>query len=425
LLAKEIDMKQPLSVVLKPWLVCFAAALFFFYEFIQGNMFASIASHIMQDFQIQADKMTYLSSSFYLANVLFLFVAGIILDKISIKRTMIVALFFCVLSTFILATTQSFNIALTCRFVMGIGAAFCFLGPVRLAFSWFPPERMALVTGAIVTLAMLGGMVSQYPLTVLVGSVGWRTAVQYVGMLGIFIILVMAYFIEEKPRLSSESVSHHQGLLQSMKQVYFNPQNVCAAFYTSLMNMSIAVYGAMMGTLYLEQRLGVSVQQASLVNSLLFLGAIIGGPVIGAFSDKSGFRIGPMKAGVLISLVTLMAILYLPVTYPVMMVLFFLLGFFTSAQVISYALVAESSAPALTAMAVSVVSILTQGGYIVYQNMFTALLIHHGGVNVVDGVPLYTLDAYHYAATILPVGLLVAFLLLFALKETYCKHREI
>lgn len=417
-------MQQPLSVALKPWLVCFAAALFFFYEFIQGNMFASIASNIMQDFHIQADKMTYLSSSFYLANVLFLFVAGIILDKISIKRTMLVALLFCVISTFILAMTQSFAVALTCRFVMGIGAAFCFLGPVRLAYSWFPPERMALVTGAIVTLAMLGGMISQYPLTVLVSSVGWRHAVHYVGLLGVFIILLMACFVEEKPRAHVENQSN-KGLLRTMKQVYFNPQNISAAFYTSLMNMSIAVYGAMMGTLYLEQRLGVSTEQASMVNSLLFLGAIIGGPVIGAFSDRMGFRLKPMKIGVLASLATLMAILYLPVSYPTMMILFFLLGFFTSAQVISYALVAESSQPAKTAMAVSVVSILTQGGYIVYQNVFTALLIHHGGVKVVGEVPLYTLEAYQFAATILPVGLLVAFLLLFALKETYCKNREI
>ncbi|MGL6036329.1 MAG: MFS transporter, partial [Legionella sp.] len=54
------DMKSSSSLL--PWMVCFAATLFFFYEFIQGNMFASIAANIMQDFHIQADKMAYLSS---------------------------------------------------------------------------------------------------------------------------------------------------------------------------------------------------------------------------------------------------------------------------------------------------------------------------------------------------------------------------
>lgn len=74
------------SLGMLPWVVCFSASLFFFYEFIQGNMFASIADNIMHDFQIQADKMAYLSSIYYLSNVLFLFVAGMVLDKYSNKK---------------------------------------------------------------------------------------------------------------------------------------------------------------------------------------------------------------------------------------------------------------------------------------------------------------------------------------------------
>ena len=46
----------------RPWLICFAASLLFFYEFIQGNMFASIADDMMRDFHIQANQMMILSS---------------------------------------------------------------------------------------------------------------------------------------------------------------------------------------------------------------------------------------------------------------------------------------------------------------------------------------------------------------------------
>lgn len=91
---------------------------------------------------------------------------------------------------------------------------------------------------------------------------------------------------------------------------------------------------------------------------------------------------------------------------------------------ISYALVAESSPPAMTATAVSVISILTQGGYIVYQNLFSYLLTNHGGMHMVNGTPVYLLSAYQYAAIILPIGLLIAFLMLFGLKETHCQHTE-
>ncbi|MFT4059367.1 MAG: MFS transporter, partial [Legionella sp.] len=171
---EDYDFKSSLL----PWVVCLTATLFFFYEFIQGNMFASIAASIMQDYHIQADKMAWLSSIYYLSNVLFLFVAGIVLDRFSIKNTLLIAMFLCVASTFLLAHSHSFYIALFSRFITGIGSAFCFLGPVRLASHWFLPKRMAFVTGVIVTMAMAGGMLAQYPLTLLVNLVGWRNAVQ-------------------------------------------------------------------------------------------------------------------------------------------------------------------------------------------------------------------------------------------------------
>lgn len=409
---------------LLPWIVCFAATMFFFYEFIQGNMFASIAANIMQDFNIQADKMAYLSSIYYLSNVLFLFVAGMVLDRFSIKNTILVAMLLCVLSTFVLAYSHSFYIALFCRFITGIGSAFCFLGPVRLASHWFPPKRMALVTGAIVTVAMTGGMMAQYPLTKLVAYVGWRQAVLDVGILGFIMLIFMIFGIKERPQVPVKKEAAPMGVLAAAKKAYLNTQYVRAAFYTSLMNMAIAVFGAMMGTLYLEQRLGVSSEQAALINGMLFLGAIIGSPLLGWISDKVGLRILPMKAGIIASMVTVLAVLYLPVSTGQMGFLFFLLGLFTSAQVISYALVAESSSPIMTATAVSVISILTQGGCLVYQNLFSGLLTNYGGMHLINGIPVYSLEAYQYAAVILPIGLVVAFFMLFGLKETHCRQVE-
>lgn len=406
-----------------PWLVCLSASLFFFYEFIQGNMFASIADNIMQDFHIQADKMAYLSSCYYLANVLFLFIAGIILDKYSAKKTILIAMLVCVASTFLIAHAHSFYLALLCRFMTGIGSAFCFLGPIRLASRWFPPRRMAMVSGIIVTFAMMGGMLAQYPLTRLVNEFGWRSAVMQVGWLGTGMLIFMTFgIIERKAPASARKVMNTTRA--SLLSIYTNRQTLRAATYTSLMNMAIAVFGAMMGSLYLAQRLDISKQDAAFINSMLFLGAIIGGPFIGWISDKLALRILPMKVAALASLATLLLILFAPISVLGMKILFLLLGFFTAGQIISYALVVESSPPAITATAVSTISILTQGGYILYQNLFGFLLTHHGGMHMLNGIPVYSLSAYQYAAMILPLGLLIAFFALSGLKETHGRHIE-
>ncbi|MDP3560708.1 MAG: MFS transporter [Legionellaceae bacterium] len=417
---KSSDHALPKSWL--PWCVCFVASLFFFYEFIQGNMFASIADDIMRDFHIQADKMTYLSSVYYVSNVLFLFVAGITLDRFSPKKIILVAMLLCVLSTFVFAYAHSFILALGCRFVTGIGSAFCFLGPIRIASRWFPPKRMAMVTGTIVTIAMTGGMLAQYPLTKLVLYIGWRDSLLTIGWLGIVILAVMFFIIQDRPAQAPAHTRPHMSILTTAKLAYLNPQTIRAALYGSLMNMAVAVFGAVMGSLYLMQRLHIDKESAALINSMLFLGAIIGGPFMGWCSDKLGLRIAPMKFGVLASLLTVLCILYCPVSFHLMMVLFFALGFFTATQVISYALVAESSSSSMTATAVSIVSILTQTGYIVYQNIFSLLLLKHGEMQMVNQVPIYSLGDYQFAAIILPVGLMLAILALLGLKETHCRR---
>lgn len=417
--------KKPYSatfLALQPWLVCFTASLFFFYELIQGNMFASIADNIMREFDIQADKMALLSSVYYFSNVLFLFVSGLLLDRFSAKKTLLVAMILSVVSTFILAYAHTLPVAFFCRFVAGIGSAFCFLGPVRIASRWFPPKRMAFVTGAIVTLGMSGGMLAQYPLAKLVLLLGWRDAVVYLGALGVAIFFMMFLGIKDKPSEKTRAPVTRVPFLLAAKQAYFNPQTFCAALYTSLMNIPVAVFGALMGSLYLMKRLGVDKADASMVNSMLFIGIIIGGPIMGWYSDRMGMRVWPMKMGALVSLGIILVILYCPMSLLSMTLLFLLLGFFSATQVIGYALVAESSSPTMTAMAVSLVSILTQGGYIVYQNIFGRLLLWHGEMKMVNGVPVYSLGDYQLATIVLPLGFILALLLLFMVKETHCRQ---
>jgi MFS family permease len=400
--------------------VCFSASLFFFYQFIQGNMFASLGDHVMRDFGIQADKMVYLSSIYYFANVTFLLAAGLVLDRFSIKRTLVLSMLMCVVSTFFLAYAQSFYSALTCRFVAGVTSAFCFLGPIRLATRWFPPKRMALITGAIVTMAMTGGLVAQYPITAIALHVGWRGAVLNVAWLGVLIFVLMLWWIQERPKGHQDPI-HKAVPMWTTWKACVSRQPIFAGLYTSLMNLPIAVLGAAMGKLYLMQRLDSTQAEASWVNGMLFFGAMLGGPLFGFFSDKLGRRLFPMKIGAIFSLITVLCILYAPVSAGVMAVLFFLLGLVTAAQVISYVLVAESSLPVIVATALSIVSVFTQGGYLVYQNIFSKILVKCGGVALIAGTPVYPLASYQTAALILPAAFLLALLLTFGLKETFAK----
>ncbi|MCK1862763.1 MFS transporter, partial [Legionella pneumophila] len=76
------------------------------------------------------------------------------------------------------------------------------------------------------------------------------------------------------------------------------------------------------------------------------------------------------------------------------------LGLFTSTQVISYPLVAESNQPENTGAATGIASVIIMGGGGVAQVLFGWLMTHHAGTNVTA----YTVSDFQFAMWMFPVA---------------------
>ena len=83
----------------KSWLICLTAGLFFFYEFFQLNIFDVINPSLQAAFHVQATQLSWMSSAFVWANVLFLLPAGYILDHFPVRTVILSAMTICVLGT--------------------------------------------------------------------------------------------------------------------------------------------------------------------------------------------------------------------------------------------------------------------------------------------------------------------------------------
>lgn len=417
--------------VLKPWIVCFTAALFFFYEFIQMNMFNTISDDLMRAFSINATGVGQLSAYYFYANLLFFPVAGLLLDRFSTRKIILITLSICAVGIGLFALTRSLPLACFFRAISGIGSAFCFLSSIRLASRWFPAKRMALVSALIVTMAMIGGMVAQTPLTLLKEAVGWRNALLLDSALGFFIIGLVYFAVVDYPANYQQEYKDQQALLkkmgiwQSLRLAYLNIQNWLGGFYTCLLNLPLALLGAIWGSLYLQQVHHFSATQASFATSLLFAGTIIGGPVVGWFSDRIQRRILPLIMGAILSLVLVLVFIYVPdLSFTAYLLLFFGLGFITSSQVISYPLITENNSKMLTASSVSVISFCAISGYAIFQPVFGWLMDLHWQGTVVDNVHIYSITDFQRALWILPIGFIIALFFTFFLRETHCQRKE-
>ncbi len=422
--------ETPSNNVLQASLVCFTASLFFFYEFVQLNMFNAIDPALMREFQISAARLGQLSAHYFYANVLFLFPAGIILDRVSTRKVILLAMALSIVSTILFAFASSIAIAEICRFLTGIAASFCFLSCMRLASRWFPPKHMALVMGLIVTMAMLGGMVAQTPMTLLTDAFGWRNTLLIDAAAGAVMLLAIFLVVRDYPSYTAALLQQQRqdliamGFWKTLARAVSNLQNWLAGLYTCLLNLPIFLLGAMWGSLYLVQIHDLTRTQSSYVTSMIFVGTIIGSPAIGLLSDRITRRKMPMIVCAICSLIVILLIMYLPhLSVASAMWLFFALGFFTSAQIISYPLIAESNPRALIGTASGLASTLIMAGG-VSQPIFGWLMGLYWNQQMQNGIPLYSINNFRIALAIMPIAFILGLVATVFIKETYCKSQS-
>ena len=411
------------------WVVCMVGALFFFYEFLQMNIFNPISQDLLQAFNIDSTGLGYLSSMYFYGDFLIVIPAGMLLDRYSTKLLIFISMLACSIATVVFAFTDSFYIASFARFVEGLGAGFCFLASIRLASRWFTANHLAFVTGAIVTMAMLGGMVAQTPMAFLTEHYGWRYAMVLNGVLGLIIMAVIMLVVKDRPNAGGAEVKSEEshlkkfGVMHSLWFVLKNRNNWFGGLYTTLMNLPIFILGALWGMMYLEQIHGLSHDQASYVTSVLFIGVIFGSPFFGWFSDRIRSRKKPMILGALSSLVVVLILLYVPgLSLTSLLVLSFLLGFLTSSQIISYPAVAELNPIELTGSVVSIISLTIMASGAIVQPLTGWLIqLHWDHHTMLNDKPLYLASDYNAAMIVMPISFVVSLLFACIMKETGCK----
>ncbi len=399
------------------WIICLSAALFFFYAVFQMSFFNTICHELLTSFAITPVQLGVLSSLYFYSDALFLFPAGILLDKFSTRTLLLSFMALSTISMFLFAHTHSIAIVALCRIIWGIGNAFAFLGCLRLVAVWFPPKRNAFVMGLLVTIGMSGGIVAQAPFSLLVTRTSWQQAVMVFTIIGLIMWLIMYFNLKDK----KENTHHPKETLHILlKEVFSRKQSWLCGIYAGCLNLPILVLGALWGSFYLQQSHHISAVSASFIVTFLFLGLIIGAPIMGHFSDKILSRRKPMITGALLALIVVFCIFLTSTTASPLLLaaLFFLLGFSSSAQVLSYPAVAESNPDRITATALSIVAIIINVMAALMQPLFALLMKHQ----ITTTNSLIYLNNQH-ALLILPLAFFLSLMVAIAIYDTQCTSK--
>jgi MFS family permease len=407
----------------KGWIVSLTGALFFFYAFIQANVMTPLNSELLREFGAGISAISLLSAWYFYANIIFIIPAGLLLDRFSVRKLMIIAICFAIFGTLLFALANNLFVASLGRFFCGIMMAFGLISCLKLASLWLPPNKMALASSLIITIGMIGGVFAQRPMAMLVENFGWRKALFLLAILGVVIAVILWFVVRDKKGEKESREALSEGIFKSMKGVFKCSQNWYCGFFTSLLNLPVAILGALFGITYLTQARSVGYLKASMIVSMLFFGMIVGSPFFGWFSDYLKRRKLPMYLGSVfclacVSIVLLQENLNMGFLY----FLFFATGFTSASQVLGYPVISESNPVKTTGTALSLAAFIIMGlGYGIGLPFIGWLLDLMFKGRVVDGVNFYSYATYQKAFLAIPIGIAISIVMVFLMKETNCK----
>lgn len=395
----------------RAWLAALSAALFFFYDFVIMQMGGTLKLDWMNEFGLTATQFSLLASMFLYGNTLMLIPAGIIMDRYSIRKVMLRVIPISLIATGVFTVTHSVWVAEVARFVQGSCNAFCFLSCVLVTSQFFEEKWRGFVMGLIVTLAMLGGVVAQTPLALLVNLIGWREALLGLTCLGMVALLAFSVFVFDARRFDEIKLPTLKEEYEGFVSAFKNSKTWGYGLYISFMNLPVMVVAGLWGITYLQEVHHLAFTEACFVNSLIMIGTIVGSPVLGSLSDRFEKRQTVMAYSSVVAFFILLSVLYSHIeSVYVMSVLFFLLGFATSAQVIGYPVISEKNPVELQAKAAGIASIAIMGGAALAENVTGWLLeMHHRYYGHDDLVVIFSERDFQYAFTLMLLGFVISF----------------
>lgn len=346
-----------------------------------------MVTDLMRDFAVGAAVLGNLSAIYLYAYAGLQIPIGVALDRWGPRRMLSGAAIVAAAGSALFAAADGIGLAYAGRLLVGIGCAVGFVGALKLATHWFPPERFAFVSGMTMFVAMVGAIAGQAPLAAAVDIIGWRLSL--FGAAGGAAALAIATWLIVRDRPPGEEIQKEDGSVSTaggLARVLAGRQNWVIALYGGAMAAPFLAYAGLWGVSHQMQLHGLGRIEAAASNSLMLIGWAVGAPAGGWISDRLGRRRLPMAAAAGLALFGWLILLYTP-GLSLAWVRFLLFAIGATTGFINTAMVGSGA-------------LLQPGiGYLLDLNW--------DGV-VQDGVRVYALDVFDAALVTLPVCAAVA-----------------
>jgi MFS family permease len=407
-----------------PYVIIGLGSIFYLYELCIRVIPSAITNELLRDFGTNTATLGFMSSLFYYAYALMQIPAGLLGDRFGPRRMLFVAAIICACALILMSYTQTIVGIGVSRFLIGIACSFGYIGPLMLASRWFDNKSFAFITGIIQAIGCIGAILGTSPIAYFAQTHSWREIMLYIGLSCFIIAILFLLIIVDTPKNSKKEKSNKAIIteINKLKIVLSNKQTWVTGLIGCLFWAPMAMFAELWGIPFLMKLNHSNSKIASSYILVIWIGVAIGSPLFGWISGYIRSRKKPIITAMSINFISCLGIaLWHPLSFIEMNTILFFLGLSSAAMSVTFGLVNDNNKPEVVGtaigfnnMAVILGATILQpiGGYII--NLFW-----DGKFSI--GIPIYKLDGYLYAFSILPIlsicGILVCALFL---KETNC-----
>lgn len=413
------DMSQSLKL---SWFIWGLAVSFYFLDYLARVAPGVMHVFLQKDFEINQIGFGTLTASFYIPYVVMQIPVGLIVDRVSVRRTLTLMACITASGCVVFGLASGLMVASLGRMLIGFSAAFAFVCSLRLATSWFPPTMLGLMAGLTQALGMLGAASGEAPISFLVAYIGWRNSMFVMAILFVMLALLLFRFIQDSPNHHSEQyAANSMSIWQSLKIILSHSQTWMNALYAGFLFVPTAVIGEAIGPAFLQYGRGLTAHQAAFATGLIFIGWGISGPLSGYLSDRMGKR-KPMIIFSAIAGIILMGLcVFMPqLTTGQLYCILFLYGLTNTGVSIAYAVSTELHDRKVIGTCIGFTNMASIFVGATFQPIVGYLLDAVAGERSYN-VALLTLTDFRAGLWLLPFASCVALILGLFIKETNCE----
>ncbi|WP_081998110.1 MFS transporter [Pantoea rodasii] len=281
---------------------------------------------IAGDFGLGKAESGILLSSFFFGFILFLFIAGIIADKLSGKPVLILGLMMFSLATLLTGVAGSFTSLIFYRVMTGIGEGI-FWPAASLEVANVTSEKQRTTVMSLYWMGYpIGGFLGTWMGAMLGPIFGWRVVFYVAGAMGMVVALLYLLLVKND-RKPAALIARQAAERVPLKTLFRHaPVLLMAAFYFVLLAGWWIVL--LWAPSYLMQVKNLSIGTAGTIASLLGITGALGGFVLGRYCDKGDFK---RRRTLLMSITfvsgLVMAAMSFNLSVPLVIVLVLMLGF--------------------------------------------------------------------------------------------------